>query len=532
MYETYVKTVMDQTFPRPLDHERAGSGLRGFYLHACWKFNHPFAVRSWSQEDFGGMFALLREMGFNLVMLWPPFECIPAPIGTAERGQLLFYRDLVDRAHAKKLECWVVATANCTVRPEIAEIPLAERHYYPFRVDVRLDDPGGREAYLSHRREMQKILNNADAYVTIDGDPGGYPGAAPRDFVDVLLADRRTIDDFGTHPESQKIVPWLWCGWGADWGKNGTWQEPIEPLNGPLLEEIKHRIFGPWNLLPGRSCWEHWANGRTNMALAERAGVIPESVLLTYEVIEFEPTPPGIRIQFEHIRRVFREEKDLLALAKGVMGNAQQPVMALPNLYFFGRSASDSAYLERGDRDVLCDLAGFLGGDPEVLVPAWDCLRLGLAEIPDDLPEKLASAALNSPAASLIPGGAPFYLRILAAFVRARVEILRLCEGPSAGEDLPSVIAGCLRQAYQWWLMHRYVYSGERGDGFRLEYVEAGLLAPLARLAGPDAVTAIAEGVHLFAQGGVPEGDCRSLAEDLEALFLASCGNRAQVSGT
>ena len=47
---------------------------------------------------------------------------------------------------------------------------------------------------------MLKVVNNADAYVTIDGDPGGYPGAKPEDFLRVFLADRATLDEFGTDP--------------------------------------------------------------------------------------------------------------------------------------------------------------------------------------------------------------------------------------------------------------------------------------------------------------------------------------------
>lgn len=509
-----------------MDHPSPGTSTRpadeafrcGFYLHACWKFRYPFAVRTWSVNDFQGMFALLREMGFNLVMFWPPFECIPPPVGKPERDQLLFYRDLVERAQRKGLESWVVATANCTVPPEISRTPVEERHYYPERIDVRLDHPDERQAYLIHRAEMQKILNNADAYVTIDGDPGGYPQADPRHYVDVLLADRATIDEFGTHPSAQKIVPWIWCGWGSDWKRNGPWKEPIAPLNVPLLQEIKDRMTGPWELLPGRSCWDDWANGRTNFALAQEAGLINRSVLLTYELIEFEPTPPGVSIQFDHIRRVFRQEEGLIAQARGLMGNAQQPVMALPNLFFFGRAARDRDYLERSDNEVLRDLADWLGGEPDLLVPAWDCLRLGLAEIPENLPDRLATSALRSRAASFIPGGPARYLEILAAFVRARVSILVECEGGRREESQAVVIARCLAHAHEWWLLHRYVYSGESGDGFRLGYVQAGLLSPLTHALAGCGAEIIRDAVRLFALTGASPDDIRYLARDLEIL--------------
>ena len=58
---------------------------------------------------------------------------------------------------------------------------------------VRLDDPAQAEAYLQHRAALIAILNNADGYVTIDGDPGSYPGARAKEFLKVFLADQRVL---------------------------------------------------------------------------------------------------------------------------------------------------------------------------------------------------------------------------------------------------------------------------------------------------------------------------------------------------
>ncbi len=50
---------------------------RGFYLHACWHFNYPFAVCTWQREDYQNMFQLLRHLGFNTVMLdGSLWECV------------------------------------------------------------------------------------------------------------------------------------------------------------------------------------------------------------------------------------------------------------------------------------------------------------------------------------------------------------------------------------------------------------------------------------------------------------------------
>jgi hypothetical protein len=222
------------------------------------------------------------------------------------------------------------------------------------------------------------------------------------------------------------------------------------------------------------------------LALTEEAGLTERAVLLCYEVIEYEPTPPAVVLQFDDIRRVLRQEAPLLAKARGVMGNAQQPILALPNLFFFARATKDAAYLDRDDESILRDLAAFLGGDATLLLPAWRCLDLGLEALPADLPDRLRASALRSANAALLPGGAENYLRILAEFVQARITVLQACavnpcdEGQAADALYESV--GAL---IRWWSMHRYVFSGEKSTGFEWEFTHSSLLAPLQAWLAP-----------------------------------------------
>jgi len=205
---------------------KPGFQRRGFYLHGCWTFNYPFAVRTWQRPDYQNMFRLLKHLGFDTVMLWPVLEAIPAPLSTADREALRQYRPIIEDAQKLGLECWLTQGAALTSRPEIRIKPWMQRSLFPHMKTVRLDDPKEAEPYLAHRAALLEILNNADAYVTIDGDPGGYPGATPSEFLTVLLHDRKTINRTGTHPKTQRVIPWIWCGWGT----KGVWQEPIEPF--------------------------------------------------------------------------------------------------------------------------------------------------------------------------------------------------------------------------------------------------------------------------------------------------------------
>jgi hypothetical protein len=450
---------------------------RGFYFHCGWAFDHPFAPRSWSQADYQKAFELLRRMGFDTVMYWPQIEAIPAPISEPDAAALRNVRNIIADARAAGLRCWLVMTPNLTSPPEIVARPFMDRNPYKTYQTVHLDDPQQRDPFLAHRTAMIRVVNNADAYVTIDGDPGGYPGAAPQDFLSVFKSDRATLDQYGTDPTHQMVVPWIWAGWGR---KEPLWNGDLTPYSRAAMAVLKPGLPEPWEMLPGRSHRQDCANGRINVRLAEELGLIDRSVILCYEAIEFEPTPPATVLQFDLIRRNLKDELHLAPQAAGVMGNAQQPIMALPNIYFFARAAWDPKYLERGDEDVLRDLAGFLGGPAELLVPAWQCLTLPLAGLPKNLPERLRAAKLTGEAAQCLPGGPQRYLDILAAQAASRIGLLTAIDAPAKDdEDCARRVADGTAALVNWWKLHHYVFDGDQTETFQWRFVRGDQVAPL-----------------------------------------------------
>src|ERR1035437_7577946 len=90
----------------------------GFYLHAGWNYDYPFAVHSWQRADYANMFRFLKELGYNRVMLWPLAEPIPLPLSAADSSDLHEYRKIVTEAQRARLECWLTFCPNLTVRPE------------------------------------------------------------------------------------------------------------------------------------------------------------------------------------------------------------------------------------------------------------------------------------------------------------------------------------------------------------------------------------------------------------------------------
>ena len=452
----------------------------GFYTHGGWVFDYPLAPRSWQRADYANMFQLLKRMGYDTVQIWPLLEAIPMPLTAADRAELTAFRPILDDGRAAGLRTWMVLCANLTTVPEIGSLPWRQRNPYPFLRTIRYDNPTDTTGYLAHRRAMIEILNNADAYVTIDGDPGGYDDAQPQHFVNVFLNDRAAIENFGTHPAQQSVIPWIWCGWGT----NGIWTEPSEPFIRATLDLLPAQLPEPWSLLPGRSNQEGHANGRTNMWLIDEYNLESRSTLLFYEAIEFEPVPPSATLRFGDIRRYFQEETALHRKASGVMGNAQQPLMALPNIYLFARLARDVGYAAKTDDAVLEDFAALLGGPPELLRPAWKCLALPLGSIPATLPEQLRAIVFTGEAAAFIPGGPVLYLDILAAQVDSRRRMLAAMTMPiGTSAQAAAAVAEGADALIDWWTRHHYVVSGNPGTPFAWDFVHPSQYHPWANWA-------------------------------------------------
>ena len=142
---------------------------------------YPFSVRSWERQDFVAMFRLLNLLGFNAVMIWPTPEAAPMPLSEQDAATLRGYSDVLGDAKANGLESWLAYCPNIISKDEVRHLPWKDRSLYASTQVIRLsDEPKAAEAYLDHRRSVLCLLDNADAFVVIDGDPGGYAGASHR----------------------------------------------------------------------------------------------------------------------------------------------------------------------------------------------------------------------------------------------------------------------------------------------------------------------------------------------------------------
>lgn len=445
--------------------KKPGFQRRGFYLHGSWVMEHPFSVRSWDREDFAQMFRLLKHLGYNTVMIWPTPETAPMPLSAEDATTLRGYRPVIDDAKAAGLECWFTYCPSVISKDEVRALPWKDRSLYSTTQVIRLTDEATAKAYLDHRQSILRLIDNADAYVVIDGDPGGYPGAPVEEYLRILKSDQKALP-------GKRIIPWLWSGWGRDTTSKGFWTAPVAPPVRASLEALKNEMPGEFELLPGRSHREGWANGRIPVAETEKAGLMPRSTIMCYEAIEFEPTQPATVLQFDSIRQILKQESQLASTAQGVFGNCQSTVLVLPNLYFFARGAADFSYLDQPEHEVLADLARELGDTDSVLIPAWSCLKLSLTDLPADLAGKVRALKLDTDFAKSIPGGPQRYVKIIAAQVQSRRQLLEAAaEKPTTPAEAAASLTKGAKALIDWWEVHRYVGKGRKGDPFQWAFV-------------------------------------------------------------
>lgn len=433
-------------------------------------------------------------MGYEQVMIWPYTEKISIQsCADVDCQWLEMMKQCVEMAQQNGFECWITVPVNIGPIETGTDFnqPVKERVFFKDLKIYWLDDKVQKQDNLKRLEYLISKLNNADGYVFIDTDPGSYPGAKAEDYVDTLRMIPEIIRKHGTHPERQKVIPWLWGGWGNA-GENATfggWNKDLKPYLEPVLDLLKNKpLPEPYELLPGRSHLDlpanagGHANGRINLELIEEKGLLEKSTLFTYEIIEFEPCCPAFVPQFDIIRDVLKRESHSATQARGIFGNAQQPVDALQNMFFFAKATLNFDYLDTSNREILIDFSNFLGGNPELLVPAINCLNLDLHDIPSNLPEKLRSTSLQSEAASLIPGGPEKYLDILAYFVEARISVLNtVARNPANKNEISALTKDTMNALVNWWKQHRYTGTGIDETGYDDRFTDHRLIEPFKK---------------------------------------------------
>lgn len=343
------------SLPDDLDIRRAPSApLRGMYAHQHWAYEYPYALRTWSVDEWKSYVDVLALLGYNLFQIWSMACIIPMPPGPEDEQFLRRYPPVISHARENHgMEVWIGECANnvCARGPAP---PVTRRLYFDVE---RLLDPGDGEAMRELREcreHFYRICDNADGYWVIDSDPGSWPGSASSEFVDILMMNRELMDRCTARGRQARLVYWMHFGWGSR-EQRQNWLD--------TLADLKARAPEPW-LLTG---------GKWHLEAIDEAGLSDRAVYHQYGAIEPEPSLPFTRV-------VPPELKDALDTGgrefAGAVGNAQTPVCQLPNIFFFARALWGEGGCEEDVERAIGELARLVYPErAQVLAGAWMALR-------------------------------------------------------------------------------------------------------------------------------------------------------------
>lgn len=451
--------------PLALDRcERPRFRWRGMYAHTAWIYHYPYALRAWREEDWMHYVDILYYLNINLFMLWIPAGLMPLPHSEADRAILEMFRDVI--AHAREhrgMTVWVIECPN-NYLSERVDAPFEQREYWRYYVEQLKNpgDPGQSQQILASRAAFYRIVNNADGYALIDGDPGGWPGSPSKGLVQLFIANRALLDELTVLGRRTTLIYWTWWGWGTE-SREGNWEA--------VYRGLMDRVAEPWEIIV---CYpEH-------MRLAARLGLLSKAMVLPYGAIEGEPSSPLTMISRDRLAQGIEmalQNPDV----RGVMGNAQTPLVQLPNIAILARLLWDAAGRDEAADEALRSLGRLIYPDQaELLAHSWALLAGGEARLIFDAADRLdvaiqggALGRLGIIGRSLFPT-ADLIARDLVLLLQMRGYAELFKERWNAGAD-EEILTACLvdycRHNLRWQMRHGYQkvvgsYADRRADRY------------------------------------------------------------------
>ncbi|MDX9972058.1 MAG: hypothetical protein RBU21_03605 [FCB group bacterium] len=325
----------------------------GMYVHQHWSYNHPYAARTWTLDDWRGYLDALHKVGYNTVLIWPVLETMPEPLTDSDRESLAKIAKVIDTAH-REHNMRVFITLCPNVAPKDAEAAKYTFEQRPFfYCDYRVDpaDAVALGRLVDRREKLFRELAAADGVAIIDSDPGGYPGSNNVEFAYLLGAHRKMLDRVRPGME---LFYWIHVGWESycryyltgefAMGEQAEVEDAIS-----LLARLKPE---PWGIASGRGA-----------GVADALNMRDRVMTFSYGAIEGEPSFPRINFGGES---AFKAGHD--GGARGTMGNAQTHCVQLPNTFAFARGAQG---LPVADADYVRFADDLIPGQGALIVDAW-----------------------------------------------------------------------------------------------------------------------------------------------------------------
>lgn len=328
--------------------------MLGMYVHTHWGYNHPYAARTWTLEDWHGYLSGLQKLGYNLVMFWPLADSMPPQPTASDLAFLKRIAQVIDMAHNQfNMKFWITLGPNVMGNEKAANYHYEERPYFICERKVNPADAKSVAELLEARKWQLEPLQQADGLIIIDGDPGGWIGSTDAEFVEMLKGQIGVFRK--VHPGAE-LVYWIWFGWQ---NYNRFWAEanqlPAGQADPPLhielptfistLNGIKAQIPEPWSLLGAFP---------QHLEATAATGVGDRMMHIPYGAVEGEPSFPLTNYTPADLKAALLLHPKS-TFPRGVMANAQAHCLQLPHTYLFSRWAQDGA-------DAVLDLKGFAEG--------------------------------------------------------------------------------------------------------------------------------------------------------------------------
>ena len=415
--------------------------LVGMYVHQHWPYQHPYAARTWTIDDWRGYARALRLLGYNALMIWPVLETMPDPLTPSDAANLQKIASVIDILHDELgMRAYIALCPNVVANnTEAAKAPFEKRHF--FYCDERLNpaDKAAVERMIAWRAQLFAHLKKADGVVIIDSDPGGYPDSTNEEFVDLLCAHRAMLDKLRPGIE---LIYWMHVGWQG-YGrlyKTGVLKVSTDAENLDVLSRLKDRNPEPWGI----------ANG---LQYARELGLTDRVINFNYGRIEGEPSFPMTNFGGTNAYK-----GGAAPGARGVMGNCQTHCVQLPNTFAFARGAAGKPIV---DADYIEFASRVLPGSADTIVRAWqavggtasDPIDASIAELKTLPPKNLTS---TGDLRGLLFGSPERFMSDLALMLRVRQKFLALQQSANPGPGCSTELHDFVTAAKAWQQQHGY----------------------------------------------------------------------------
>lgn len=442
--------------------------LLGMYIHQHWSYNHPYASRTWTYEDWRDYVGGLKQLGYNFILIWPVLETMPDPLTPSDEANLAKIASVIDMAHAEfKMKVSIVLCPNVSPKSEEGRKYTFEQRPF-FHTDDRVD-PGDAVAFgklMAWREKLFAPLAKADGLFIIDSDPGGYPNSTNLEFVYILDAHRRMLDRL--RPGIQ-IDYWALHGWESysRFYATGEFRSaPTSELRNAISLLFKQPVE-PWGIASGRG-----ADLADSLNMSNRVLAFP------YSAVEAEPSFPFTLFKipeedthnstespshptFYH-NRAYEAGKN--GGQRGVLGNAQTHIVQLPNTFALARGAQG---LSLTKEDYITFANDLIPGHGATIVEGWDALQgkdtRRMRAVVKQLSAILKKPVTGGPLKGLYFGNAESYVDDLIKQLQMAASLYTLSETFNSSNPGKAAIkknlAAFTSAAEAWQQKHQYANS-------------------------------------------------------------------------